>query len=618
MIPAARLLAGRRALAAAAAAAAAAAGGGGTGQTAACAAVAARSLLLSSSSCNPSHPPRAFLWMTTTSAAYSTSSSTTNTTTTTNNHHNGSNNSNNGGSASDGAAAAALYLTSPEGGARGATPLLLGLLNYLERHLPDVGYFLPVGSPTTERDPITGLDRRAQLVAAQSDHRALGDPRDMVAVAEEEAALMIASGRTSELLDRIYAAYAAMKDRHDMVVVEGTGVGGAEFEAQVAAALGTPVLLALDARQLREHYHHSHGGGGGGGGGGVGGPSSAAAPFPSSTSSPSSSLPLSSNRAPSPTPHHAAPSDRLAASEIFGAAMLKRQLLLDHGVPLLGVAVNRAPAAEHALLAQQLRRRFGVAGVTFAGAIPEDPVLSGVRLGEVQERLGASLLYGGGGGGAGGGGDDGMAAATAATAATAGLLGGNPPPELLARGQLQLHVDREFNTVVVASQRLEELLEALEALPPGRRPLVVTTVDRLDLVLGLLAAHVSASGPTVAGIMLCPTAADGGDVGGGGAGAGGAGGGGFGGLLAAGGGAGAGTTLSLLFGETAHHPRSPHAFARRAVQRIFEGVARGGMYRGALLPVLATGAPVFDVVRALGEMGGQITPASATKIRQCR
>jgi len=254
------------------------------------------------------------------------------------------------------------------------------------------------------------------------------------------------------------------------------------------------------------------------------------------------------------------------------------------------------------LLVQQLRRRFGVAGVTFAGAIPEDPVLSGVRLGEVQDRLGASLLYGGDGVAGGGGpnptaGGSGhiilpsslpLSGAAGASSASSGTV----PPELLATGQLQLHVDREFNTVVVASQRLEELLEALEALPAGRRPLVVTTVDRLDLVLGLLAAHVSVSGPPVAGIMLCPTAA--------------------------GGEGGASAGSPLLFGETSHHPRSPHAFARRAVQRIFEGVARGGMYRGALLPVLATGAPVFDVVRALGEMGGQITPTSATKIRQCR
>jgi BioD-like phosphotransacetylase family protein len=479
-------------------------------------------------------------------------------------------------------AAAALYLTSPEGGARGATPLLLGLMNYLERHLPDVGYFLPVGSPAADRDPVTGIDRRAELVAAASDHRALGDPREMVGVPEEEAALLIASGRTSELLDRIYAAFAAVRDRHDMVVVEGTGVGGSEFEAQVAAALGTPVLLTLNARNHHLHHQQTH---------------------PSSSSRAGGALsPAAASVAAAAA---AAGRDRLAAGELYSAAMLKRQLFADHGVPLLGVAVNRAPASDHALLAQQLRRRFGVAGVTFAGAIPEDPVLSGVRLGEVQARLGAGLLCGGGSGGAG------------AASSGGGAIGqpGKGSSDSAVVLSDELHVDREFNAVVVASQRLEELLEALEALPPGKRPLVVTTVDRLDLVLGLLAAHVSVSAPPIAGIMLCPTAGGlsgldgGGDLLGGGAG----------GLLAGvGGGDGSGGGVGAFFGETPHHPRSPHSFARRTVQRVFEGVARGGMYKGALLPVLAVGAPVFDVVRALGEMGGQIMPTSVRKIGQCR
>jgi len=541
-----------------------------------------------------------------------------------NNHNNNNKNADNGDQA-----AAALYITSPEGGARGATPLLLGLTNYFERHVARVGYFLPVGGPSADRDPRTGADPRAELVAAASDHRALGDPRLMVAVPEEEAARLMASGRASELLDRIYSAFAAARLRHDVVVVEGTGVGGSEFEAQVCAALGTPVLLTLNAAgpaSASSHHHsgdssNNHAGQGalrpgasgrarppslaraggrsGGGGGYSGGAASASAAASAA----------------------AAGDLRLAASDIYSAVMVKRQLFADHGVPLLGVAVNRAPAAEQALLARQLRRRFGVAGVTFAGAMPEDPVLSGVRLGEVQARLGAGLLYGGGGGG-------GSATGVSASSPPLSLAdaAASPPPAAaaLASGlglSSGFHVDREFNAVVVASQRLEELLEALEAMPPGRRPLVVTTADRLDLVLGLLAAHVSACSPPIAGIVLCPTST-GLEVEGGG------GGGGFG--LgdddAFGGGGSHQTThegaIGGAFGEAPpphHRPRrSPHAFARRTVQRIFEGLARGGMYRGALLPVLAVGAPVYDVARALGEMTGQILPSSARKIGQCQ
>ena len=47
--------------------------------------------------------------------------------------------------------------------------------------------------------------------------------------------------------------------------------------------------------------------------------------------------------------------------------------------------------------------------------------------------------------------------------------------------------------VQVASHKLEELLEIL-ATDGTARPLVLTSVDRLDLVLGLLASQVGGSG----------------------------------------------------------------------------------------------------------------------------
>jgi hypothetical protein len=47
--------------------------------------------------------------------------------------------------------------------------------------------------------------------------------------------------------------------------------------------------------------------------------------------------------------------------------------------------------------------------------------------------------------------------------------------------------------VYVASQRLEELLE-LMATDGDTRPLVVTSRDRLDIVMGLLASQVGAAG----------------------------------------------------------------------------------------------------------------------------
>lgn len=267
--------------------------------------------------------------------------------------------------------------------------------------------------------------------------------------------------------------------------------------------------------------------------------------------------------------------------------MLRRSLFADHGVDLLGVAVNRAPARDQPLIARQLGRRFADSGVAFAGAIPDDPLLSGVRLGEVKERLGATLLCGDGDGGGGRGG----------------------------RHHQELLVDREFNAVVVASQRLEDLLAALHeegggsaapSSPAGagsggggnnhnHRPLVVTTADRLDLVLGLLATHLSASAPPIAGVLLCPTATSS--------------------ASAASSPSGFGAEEGGDSGSRA--TTNPHAFARRTIERVFEGMARGG-YRGALLPVLGVGSPLYDVARALGDMGGSIMENSARKIGQCR
>jgi hypothetical protein len=42
----------------------------------------------------------------------------------------------------------------------------------------------------------------------------------------------------------------------------------------------------------------------------------------------------------------------------------------------------------------QLREKFEKAGLTFAGGLPADPLLSSVRLDEVQAVLGASLVFG--------------------------------------------------------------------------------------------------------------------------------------------------------------------------------------------------------------------------------
>jgi hypothetical protein len=47
----------------------------------------------------------------------------------------------------------------------------------------------------------------------------------MMGVPEEEAVRLVAAGQRAELLDRVYASFAAYREMHDMVIVHGTGVG---------------------------------------------------------------------------------------------------------------------------------------------------------------------------------------------------------------------------------------------------------------------------------------------------------------------------------------------------------------------------------------------------------
>ena len=48
--------------------------------------------------------------------------------------------------------------------------------------------------------------------------------------------------------------------------------------------------------------------------------------------------------------------------------------------------------------------------------------------------------------------------------------------------------------------------------------------------------------------------------------------------------------------------------------RIFEGVAQGGLYRGALLPVLATDQPLAACLAHLSRLDPGILPSSSRKI----
>ncbi|KAG2499809.1 hypothetical protein HYH03_002105 [Edaphochlamys debaryana] len=349
------------------------------------------------------------------------------------------------------------------------TPLLLGFFNYFERHLPHVGFFEPIAAEALATSELK-IDRHVELVYKVFNMK--GDARHMTGVQDAEAARMIANGQNSDLLDRIYSAYVMYKEDKDIVIVEGPGplVGGTELDAQIAAALGAPVLMTMTGQP------------------------------------------------------------NLTVADYFNRAMVKRQIFLDHHVDVLGIVLNGIPRASHAIMTAQLRDRFAQAGLPFAGAIPSDNLLRTVRLDEVQTGLGAARLYGD-----------------------------------------QLLTDVEFDDIIVACQRLEELLEILAERPAGR-PLVVTSADRLDIVLGLLAAQLSVSGPGVAGVLL----------------------------------------------TQAGSSRTGRNYARDTIDRIFAGLMQSGLYKGSLLPVLSTDMPLREALARLGSLDAAILPSSQRKITQCK
>jgi BioD-like phosphotransacetylase family protein len=108
--------------------------------------------------------------------------------------------------------------------------------------ITQVGYFLPIGGSANPEQGTHPLDRHLRLVHDAFELRS--DVRSMFGVPEEEAVRLVASGKRPELIDRIYASYAAYKDTHDVVIVQGTSLGSGKLDAEIAGALGAPAIIA--------------------------------------------------------------------------------------------------------------------------------------------------------------------------------------------------------------------------------------------------------------------------------------------------------------------------------------------------------------------------------------
>lgn len=361
-----------------------------------------------------------------------------------------------------------VYITDVDNNTTSHMPLILGLVNYFERHMPDVGYFSPIGGTAHPETGSHPLDKHLRLVHDAFELRS--DVRSMFGVAEDEAVRLVASGKRAELIDRIYASYMSYKDSHDVVLVQGTSLGSGKLDAEIAGALNAPAIIACQAKDL-------------------------------------------------------------PIGELVQKATMKKVLLSEQKVPILGVAVNKVPARDLAITTSQLKQRLSDAGLHFLGAVPEDKLLRAVRLDEVQIAMDAELKFGS-----------------------------------------KVQLDQEYSAVYVGSQGLEQLLE-LMANDGDTRPLVVTSRDRLDIVMGLLASQVSVAGPNVACILLTH----------------------------------AGPRLAGV---------SEKGYSETILTRTFDGLSKG--YKGSLVPVLSTESSLFDAVRKLDHLQGSVLPTSSRKISHCK
>jgi phosphate acetyltransferase len=144
-----------------------------------------------------------------------------------------------------------------------------------------------------------------------------------------------------------------------------------------------------------------------------------------------------------------------SAGDIVDTTVLSKERFDELGVDLLSVIVNRAGGDEPEQLTDRLREKFAEKGITFAGAIPEDEILAKPRMDEIAAALGAEVLYG------------------------------------------ERYLSNLVFSYRIASMQLRSLLDRLE---PGA--LVITSGDRADVLLGLLASQMSSKTASLSGILL--------------------------------------------------------------------------------------------------------------------
>jgi len=139
-----------------------------------------------------------------------------------------------------------LYVATIEAGS-GKSLAVLGVMELLSSRVEKLGFFRPVVRAGDELDNDTELIRRRYLPATPYE--------SLSGVDHETARELVGSGRSDELVKRIFARYKELERSCDFVLCEGTdftGVSSAfelDFNAELASQIGAPILLVANARE---------------------------------------------------------------------------------------------------------------------------------------------------------------------------------------------------------------------------------------------------------------------------------------------------------------------------------------------------------------------------------
>jgi len=198
--------------------------------------------------------------------------------------------------------------------------------------------------------------------------------------------------------------------------------------------------------------------------------------------------------------------------EIVDNTVLSKEKFDERDCDLLAVIVNRVGAGRLEAVTEELSQGFAEVDIAFAGAIPEEEILAKPRMDEIASALGADVLYG------------------------------------------NRYLDNLVFGFRIASMQLLTILDRLE---PGA--LVITSGDRADILLGLMARQMSSKTPNLSGILL----------------------------------------------SSGLQPSEP-------VNRVIQGL------RGTQLPVLAVETGTYDTAINVSHVVSSITPKSYRKIETAR